>query len=40
MFKVPATKASQGENVDEIVDFCGYPYELVKKIEEGFLVDA
>ena len=30
----------RGKTVEEIVDFCGYPYELVKKIEENHLVDA
>ncbi len=29
-----------GRSVEEIVDFCGYPYELVKKIEDKLLVDA
>ncbi len=30
----------RGKTVEEIVDFCGYPYELVKKIEDGILVNA
>ena len=29
-----------GRSVKEIVDFCGYPYELVKKIEDKLLMDA
>ena len=29
-----------GKSVEEIVDFCGYPYELVKKIEDKILMDA
>ena len=29
-----------GKSVEEIVDFCGYPYELVKKVEDRLLVDA
>ena len=27
----------RGKTVDEIVDFCGYPVELVKKVEESML---
>ena len=30
----------RGKTVEEIVDFCNYPYELVKKIEEDLLIDA
>jgi predicted transposase/invertase (TIGR01784 family) len=30
----------RGKSVEEIVDFCDYPYELVKKIEESLLMDA
>ncbi len=30
----------RGKTVEEIVDFCNYPYELVKKIEEELSVDA
>ncbi len=29
---------SRGKTVEEIVDFCNYPYELVKGIEEKLLV--
>lgn len=28
---------SRGKTVEEIVDFCGYPYDQVKKVEEGLL---
>ena len=28
---------SMGKTVEEIVDFCGYPVELVKKVEESML---
>ena len=28
---------SRGKTVEEIVDFCGYPVELVKKVEESML---
>lgn len=27
----------RGKSVEEIVDFCGYPVELVKKVEESML---
>ncbi len=27
----------RGKTVDEIVDFCGYPYEQVKEVEESLL---
>ena len=27
----------RGKTVEEIVDFCGYPYDQVKKVEEGLL---
>lgn len=27
----------RGKTVEEIVDFCGYPYEQVKKVEENLL---
>ena len=27
----------RGKTVDEIVDFCGYPYDQVKEVEEGLL---
>ena len=30
----------RGKTFEEIVDFCNYPYELVKKIEEELSVDA
>ena len=30
----------RGKTVEEIVDFCNYPYELVKKIEEELSVNA
>ena len=30
----------KGKTVEEIVDFCGYPYELVKVIEEGLPVSG
>ena len=30
----------RGKTVDEIVDFCGYPYEQVKKVEENLLATA
>ena len=30
----------RGKTVEQIVDFCDYPYELVKKIEEDLLIDA
>ncbi len=30
----------RGKTVEEIVDFCNYPYELVKKIEEELSVEA
>ena len=30
----------RGKSVDEIVDFCGYPFELVKKIEDEMLAKA
>lgn len=30
----------RGKTVEEIVDFCGYPYEQVKKVEEGLLTTA
>ena len=30
----------RGKTVEEIVGFCDYPYELVKKIEEDLLIDA
>ena len=28
---------SRGKSVEEIVDFCGYPVELVRKVEESML---
>ena len=28
----------RGKTVEEIVDFCGYPYEQVKKVEEAILI--
>lgn len=28
---------SRGKTVEEIVDFCGYPVELVQKVEESML---
>ena len=28
---------SRGKTVEEIVDFCGYPYEQVKSVEEDLL---
>ena len=31
---------SKGKTVEEIVDFCGYPVELVKKVEESMCVTA
>ena len=31
---------SRGKTVDEIVEFCGYPVELVKKVEESMCVTA
>ena len=31
---------NRGKTVDEIVDFCGYPYEQVKKVEDSMLVLA
>ena len=31
---------NRGKTVDEIVDFCGYPYEQVKKVEDNMLVSA
>ncbi len=30
----------RGKTVEEIVDFCGYPYEQVKKVEENLLATA
>lgn len=27
----------RGKTVDEIVDFCGYPYEQVKEVEDSLL---
>ncbi len=30
----------RGKTVEEIVDFCGYPYEQVKKIEENLLATS
>ena len=30
----------RGKTVEEIVGFCDYPYELMKKIEEDLLIDA
>ncbi|MCR5746170.1 MAG: hypothetical protein K6G03_00495 [Lachnospiraceae bacterium] len=30
---------SKGKTVEEIVDFCNYPYDLVKGIEEKLLVN-
>lgn len=31
---------SRGKTVDEIVEFCGYPVEIVKKVEESMFVTA
>ena len=28
---------SRGKTVEEIVDFCGYPYDQVRKVEEELL---
>ncbi len=30
----------RGKTLDEIVDFCGYPYDQVKKVEENLLATA
>ena len=30
----------RGKTVEEIVDFCGYPYDQVKEIEETLLATA
>ena len=30
----------RGKTVEEIVEFCGYPYDQVKEIEESFLATA
>ena len=30
----------RGKTVEEIVDFCGYPYDQVKKVEESLLASA
>ena len=30
----------RGKTVEEIVDFCGYPYEQVKEIEDSLLATA
>ena len=30
----------RGKTVEEIVDFCGYPYDQVKEIEESLLATA
>ena len=30
----------RGKTVEEIVDFCDYPYDLVKKIEADLLIEA
>ena len=30
----------RGKTVEEIVDFCDYPYEQVKEIEESLLATA
>ena len=29
-----------GKTVEEIVEFCGCPYELVKRVEDKLLVDS
>ena len=34
------TMLRRGKTVEEIVDFCDYPYELVKNIEEELKVNA
>ena len=31
---------SRGKTVEEIVDFCGYPYDQVKKVEESLLAKS
>ena len=31
---------TRGKTVEEIVDFCSYPYEQVKEIEESLLATA
>ena len=30
----------RGKTVEEIVDFCGYPYDQVKKVEDSLLATA
>ena len=30
----------RGKTVDEIVDFCGYPYDQVRKVEENLPATA